>query len=645
MATIGSAGLQRGPICRVGRSSQHRKVRDALLGGEFAERRSFAPQEPGERDPIAAHARSRDAGERPNPTHRPIVERPSCEDQTQGDEGFIGRSHADRFERAIEWRRSRIVGTIREQRCDDLGLGDRVPEKVAIDDFEPHRMRFAAGVLSVSFATLGGSAIAALPAQTTPGTSLDALLERARHASGSPYRYHVVSHSHEARQGRVLDVTTDSEGVKYRTRTCSKTLCSGSYFDGERNFDTNINDTALPRATGADGLPASLRAIVSYAFTAPDFRASGGRIVEREAVRREGRTYRRLSIVPLHGTLLDALVDPATGLIGAVVSDERKYVFDLKDQRPVDAKLILPFSISLNGSEIERFASRAIANVPLEAPPGLIPTIAPNAAPLAMTKLERASDQPVVPCAIGGQTATCLLDTGNSGLSMSLEFAEKLGLEPHGRAFDISGVGRYVTGIVEAPALTVGPATYPPARYVVLHDLHQYGYDVVLGTDVFARARITLAYGRRTVTFAPESAAGAAGGGIALAFENFVPTLPLRIDEHVVTLAVDTGDESTINLAYEYYEAHPALFKPSGTVAVAGIGGASDELTGELTHLRVGDYDVLRPRIGATRRMPATARGHIGSGLLRHFDVTFDYRRSRLELAPRADDASVHTVP
>lgn len=506
-------------------------------------------------------------------------------------------------------------------------------------------MRFAAIVLSVFFATLARPAgAAATAAKAPPGVSLDTLLQRARIASGAPYRYHLISRSHESRQGRSFDVTTETDGLKYRARSCAKTLCSGFYFDGERSFETNINDTALPLSTRIDALQLTLRAIVSYAFTAADFRTSGGQISERDPVLREGRKYRRLSIAPFRGALLDAIVDPNSGLVVGIVSDERKYAFELQDQRRVDGKLMLPFSISLNGSEIERFDSRSIASAPLEAPAGLPPSISSAAAPLAMTKLTRASDQPVVPCSIGGQTAECLLDTGNSGLSMSLEFAERLGLEPHGGAFDISGVGRYVTGVVKAPALSVGAATYPAAQYVVLHDLHQYGYDVVLGTDVFARARITLDYGRRSVSFAPESA-GAASGGIPVGFENFIPILPLRIGDQAVPLAIDTGDESTINLAYDYYEAHPTLFKPSGSVAVAGIGGASDELTGELAQVRLGGYEVVRPRIGATKRLPATARGHIGSGLLRHFTITFDYGRSRLELTPRAGDAAVRATP
>jgi len=503
-------------------------------------------------------------------------------------------------------------------------------------------MRFAAILVSVSLAivVMCGSSAAS-------SASLDALLVRARIASGAPYRYHIVSHSHETRGGRTFDLTTETDGLKYRAESCSRGLCTGFYFDGERSFDANFNDTALPLSARVDALQITLRAIVSYAFTAPDFRTNGGQLSEREPVLREGRSYRRLAIAPFRGSLLDAILDPKSGLVVGIVSDERKYAFELRDQRKVDGKVTLPYEIALNGTVVERFERRAIENAPLEAPVGLVPTFAGEPETIAMSKLERPSEQPVVPCSIGGERVNCLLDTGNSGLSMSLELAEKLRIEPRGGAFNISGLGKYVTGIVHAPALTIGNATYPGAEYVVLHDLRPYGYDVVLGADAFARARVTIDYPKHTVTIAPSGPSGlvAPSNAVAISFENFVPITPVRLGEQSAPLAIDTGDESTINLAYDYYAAHPGIFKPSGSTPVSGIGGTSDEITGEIARVRFGDYDVVHPKIGATKSLAATGKGHLGSGFLHHFAVTFDYGRSRLELTAMPGDTNVRAVP
>ena len=227
---------------------------------------------------------------------------------------------------------------------------------------------------------------------------------------------------------------------------------------------------------------------------------------------------------------------------------------------------------------------------------------------------------------------------------MSLELAEKLKLEPQATSFDVRGVGKYVTGLVRAPDLRVGGATYPAATYVVLHDVRQYGYDVVLGADAFAHARVTIDYGAREVAFA--AAGGDAGPATALpmTFENFIPVVDVGLDATTVALAIDTGDAGTINLSYDYYERHPSLFATTGHENVAGIGGTSEEVTGDIGTIRVGRFELERQHVGATKKLAATAAGHIGAAILRHFTVTFDYAARRVELEPRPGDAAVRTV-
>jgi hypothetical protein len=170
-----------------------------------------------------------------------------------------------------------------------------------------------------------------------------------------------------------------------------------------------------------------------------------------------------------------------------------------------------------------------------------------------------------------------------------------------------------------------------------LHDLAQYGCDAILGADVFAHARITLDFGKREVQIAPSG--GSDDSGIALTFENFVPVVPVSLGGATVPLQIDTGDDGTIDLAYDYYEAHQSLFTPSGETAVNGIGGNSEGVSGTIPHVRIAAFDVARQRIGATKKI--SYNGHVGTGLLDHFVVTFDYRRGLLELVPRAGDASV----
>jgi hypothetical protein len=470
-------------------------------------------------------------------------------------------------------------------------------------------MRFAMSFSTVSFFLLALMLGAPPPARADG--ALEALVAKAREASGAPYRYHVVSTSHETDDRREYVVTTESQGLKYRARKCVGSLCTtGFYFDGERSFDTNFNDTAIPLSSGIDGLQLTLRAIASYAFTAPDFRANGGQIEARDAISRDGKMYGRIAVAPRFGSLLDAVIDPDSGLVVGVISDAKRLAFEFRDQRKVGNRITLPYEIYLNGSLIERFDERTIDPAPLSAPPGIVPQIRGGATTVAMSR----TDAPVVPCTIGGHAVACLFDTGNSGLAMSAELAHALGVTPVTGGV-IGSPGSPISGVAKAPALSVGAATYPSAQYVVVAGLHASGYDVVLGADAFANARVSLDFPKRAITIANANGAPSGGPSVMLEFQNFVPTAAVSLaGAQPLQLSVDTGDAAAVELASDYAAKH-ALEAGSETV---GMGGAVAE------HMRVE----------TTKRLSAPDIGVVGTGFLQHFVASFDYAHGRLVLSP-----------
>ena len=495
-------------------------------------------------------------------------------------------------------------------------------------------MRFAIGLALVSLA-LGS---AGSGAQATP-SSLDVLLAQARQNSGAPYRFHIHSAGNDPAADRPIAIETDEDGLRYVRRRCDHALCSAYYFDGKRSREVNLNDTALPVGPRLDGSRLTLRSVESYAFTDPGFRTGGGRIIETHP---EGAAagFRHLMVIAREGVAMDVAIDERTALLASAASLDGKFVYSFGDQRPIGNGVVVPFAIDFNHKPLERFERRAAVDGSLEPPSGLVPQFGPK---VASAKLygQRAGDSPVTDCAIGGQSAPCLLDTGNSGMAMSLELAEKLGLEATGAPFEVHGIGSYVTGVVKGPPLVVDGVTYPSASYVLLHDIHQFGYDIVLGADAFAHADIVLDYARRELRIGPPLERAAAADAVPLAFENFVPVAAVRMGGLDVRLALDTGDESTINLAGTYYRAHPDLFKPTGKAPVGGIGGNSEELLGEIASVRIGELTVEHQKIGATQNLAATASGHLGTGFLSHFIVDFDYANESVTLTPRPGDASV----
>ena len=307
----------------------------------------------------------------------------------------------------------------------------------------------------------------------------------------------------------------------------------------------------------------------------------------------------------------------------------------------------LPSDIVFAGSSegrTQHFTGWALVAEPLKAPAGVVPVFSGAASVLKMLP-GRHGGLPVVACTIAGRTVPALLDTGNSSLAMSLELAEQLGIEPSGGAFSIRGVGQYVTGVAEGPAFTLGSVRFPAAKFALLHDVHRYGYELVLGADLFAHANVTIDYGKGEVRIAPAGGEPATRNSAVLSFENFVPVTGVRLGMTNALLALDTGDESTINLGDDFYAKNPGIFTPSGNTSVAGIGGTSTEVFGTIPSVRLAGFDVARQRIGATKGLSPTADGHLGSGFLSHFVATFDYADARLDLAPRSDDPAVSSRP
>ena len=467
----------------------------------------------------------------------------------------------------------------------------------------------------------------------TPQPPLSTVLARMRAAGGTAYAFHIASTTlTDGANGRIF--RNDMQGLRFVNRACAQVVCTGTYFDGERAYAINLNDTALPRSTETQVTMRALRIALSLAFLDPAFTRSGGRIVDEGFVTTGGRQLRRLLVGDAASAMTEVYVDPQTWLIDAVGDLDEHDIVRLTDYRRVGT-LMLPFELDRDGTAIERYGTREIVAAPLEAPHGLAfeKTDGTNAA-----QLDPAFSTPVFPCAVGGVRVRCLLDTGNSGLSMSLELAEQLGAPTVG-AFQVNGLGRYATAVVRAGPLDVANLRFTQPNFVILHDIHQYGYDVVLGADMLARAAVLLDPARHRIVFNGEPPLQ--GETLGLGYENLVPVVPVRLAQTETMLAIDTGDESSINLSYEYYRQHSDLFRPTRTENVSGVGGSSVEVIGEIGEMAIAGYVLTNQAIGATQTLQGTAHGHVGAQILSHFTLYVDYPRSRIVLEPRGGDPKV----
>lgn len=456
------------------------------------------------------------------------------------------------------------------------------------------------------------------------------LLDRMRTAAGPVWNTHFVSISRLNLEGQTTVVSSESSGVPFVVRRCEGELCQGTYFDGTRLYAVDMNDTAVPSSQDPEPYLRSLRMVASLTFLAPGFTTHGGRLIDDGTANVAGKRYRTFFVTDAHAIPIRIFVDPADALVRFVRDLGGDDTFAYQNYRHVDG-FAVPYEILHNGSVLERYDDRTPVASAFRPPRGPVPSFAgPMPAAIAT---DPSHVTPVVNCSINDIPVRCLIDTGNSGLSLSSELAARLGASVIG-TFRVRGLGDYSTQVVRTGPLRVGNATYPEAYYVVLNDISRYGYDVVLGADFLGSGNVEIDAADHVVRLAAPIAPDAFT--VPLSFENFVPVVTVRLGTVDARLAVDTGDESNINLAYGFYSKHTTLFSVTEKRLVAGVGGTSVELIGDIPQVTIGDYRTGPQKIGTTQTLQGTAFGHLGAAFLKQFVVQFDYAAAELHLTPKS---------
>ncbi|HXO16734.1 MAG TPA: retropepsin-like aspartic protease [Candidatus Dormibacteraeota bacterium] len=454
------------------------------------------------------------------------------------------------------------------------------------------------------------------------------LLERMRNASGPVWQTHFVSVSRLTLGAQQNVVSSESQGLRITVRHCTGELCNGTYFDGAHLYSVNMNGTTLARSLEPEPFLRSLRLVASLEFLSPAFIARGGRLGGAGNATFDGKPYRTIVVGDVNSVPLRLYVDPQTALIRLAREVDGSETFEYRNYRRIDG-VTVPFLVLHDGQIFERYDDRAAVSSAFYPPHGPTPSF--RGSPQAIPTDPRAVT-PIADCSIGGVSVRCLLDTGNSGLSMSSELASRIGAPVVG-TYQIRGLGGYTTQVVRAGPLRIGNAAYSDAYYAVLNDLRRYGYDVVLGADVLGSTVVEVDGGAHVIRLGAAPARSAIA--LPVTFENFIPVVSVGLGSIETELAVDTGDESNINLAYDFYVKHPGLFSITQRRSVSGIGGNSVEMIGEIPQVRIGDYRTGSQRIGTTQTLQGTAFGHLGAAFLQQFVVQFDYGAATLRLTPR----------
>ncbi len=251
-----------------------------------------------------------------------------------------------------------------------------------------------------------------------------------------------------------------------------------------------------------------------------------------------------------------------------------------------------------------------------------------------------------------------LFDTGGQNI-VDADVAKQLGLGAAGGAAG-SGVGAATEAIQFATvdALGVGGATLRKQTFAVAPVHAGFGMssgkpvDGLIGFEVLARFVTTFDYGTNTVVLRTPDAAKPVTQGktIPFAFNGGHPMVDCAIGGYAGSCVLDTGSRIGLTVLTPFLAAHPSIV-PSNVTAVGangfGVGGAALGRLGRTT-LQLAGYtipEVITDLSAQTKGAFADPyyAGNVGAGVLKRFEVTFDYAHQTVAFVPDAGFAAHDT--
>ncbi len=242
---------------------------------------------------------------------------------------------------------------------------------------------------------------------------------------------------------------------------------------------------------------------------------------------------------------------------------------------------------------------------------------------------------------INGRECRMLLDSGAPNV-ISTSAAANLGLNAKGKYAGWGAGKREVIG---------GETTVARLRIgnVVLHDQTFHVIDLpyafshgfspsiegVIGYELLRRLVVRIDFQRTTIRFLDPPTFHYHGKGVAVPFyfQEQVPVVAGTVDGLQGAFQIDTGSEGSLSLTSPFVTANDLIKKYSAHIhgfAGEGVGGRENAYFVRARVLDIGGVDitsVVTELLGDTGGIGAAQdiAGFIGTGVLKHFNLTFDY--------------------
>lgn len=247
-----------------------------------------------------------------------------------------------------------------------------------------------------------------------------------------------------------------------------------------------------------------------------------------------------------------------------------------------------------------------------------------------------------------------LCDTGGANI-VTPELATELGLKTEGE-LEGAGVGEKSEDIAlsKVDKLEIGAAyldkqvfyVFPLAAFGRVEGIAANG---LIGYEVFKRFVVRIDYETSQLTLLDPGAFKYTGAGVRVPFKfkEHIPQVDGEIDGIAGKFDIDTGSRSSIDLMGPFVEKHglKQKYKPKFEgVTGWGVGGPSRSAITRADVLKLGDVRIERPVTEITLQTKGAftdeyVAGNIGAGVLKRFNLVFDYNGQAIYFERNANDA------
>jgi Aspartyl protease/PDZ domain len=371
----------------------------------------------------------------------------------------------------------------------------------------------------------------------------------------------------------------------------------------------------------------------------------------------QGKPFDVLRITPQGGRPFDLWIDATTHLIDHTVekADIETRTTYLSDYRAVNGVKV-PFAVrSTNGeTQYDQFFTleKVEFNVPIQEAQFRMPQAPPPDFAIAGGKsftavpFELLNNHIYVEVKLNDKGPFRMLcDTGGANI-VTPALARELGLKAEG-ALQGRGVGEKSedVGLVKLQSLRVGDATlsnqvfdvFPMEAFSAVEGIPING---LVGYEVFKRFVVRVDYEHNQMVLTVPSAFTYKGEGTVVPFQfnAHIPQVDGAIDGIEGKFDIDTGSRSSLSVLGPFAEKHELKARYGADLEAVtgwGVGGAARSLVTRAKVLQLGKVEVQAPVTELSLQKTGAfvspyVAGNVGAGVLKRFNITFDYPHQQL---------------